>query len=341
MQNHREKSSLDITIAVPCYSALPSAVQECLEHIDQAYSGIRGPGHLFKGRKNSPVLFVKFLENFLLGPKQHSDKFSPQGLIFILAEYEDDKNIFMLKKQLEEYRARYDDRAIQDLPVTVICLSSGSYEPRLDPWQDALERKTFGNDVSIEFHVLSLVQKEELKNCFMKLINRAGQYYAKSESKISGKQPVEIDLTPEPPPFDLSKAKKAVLDKLKIYVKRVESHHKTGSKEIDFAHGFWFLQRSRALNREANYRLAKELINKISSADSCEAFSQVVRSIPEIRLGILENENSDYVIRKQSDFVERGINSKELNDVILEAQRWASLNNTAPEICDSPSLKPL
>lgn len=341
MQNHREKTSLDITIALPRYSALPTAVQECLEHIDQAYSGIRGSGHLFKGRKNSPDLFVKIVENFLLGPKQHSDKFSPQGLIFILAEYEDDQNISRLKKQLQDYRERYDDRVIQDLPVTVICLSSGSYEPRLDPWQDALESITLVHKVSIDFRPLSLGQKEQLNDCFMDLITRAGQYYAKSESKISGKQPVEIDLTPEPPPFDLSKAKKAVLDKLKIYVERVESHHKTGSKEIDFAHGFWFLQRSRALNREANYRLAKELINKISSADSCEAFSKVVGDIPEIRRGILANENSAYVIRKQSDFVERGINSKELNDVILEAQRWASLNNTAPEICDSPSLKPL
>ena len=95
------------------------------------------------------------------------------------------------------------------------------------------------------------------------------------------------------------------------YIARIERYRlKNGGEKIDFSHGFWVCKKSRAINREANYLLAKKLLEDITV--------NVDKKLNNI------NGQRDEIIQQQAFFnrpgyVKRKINSSELNGVIKEA----------------------
>ena len=107
-------------------------------------------------------------------------------------------------------------------------------------------------------------------------------------------------------------SKQSIIDALEKYINRIESHSKNGN-EINFSHRFWFFKQSRAINREANYLLAKKLHNDLLEGKSIsETFSETT----EQRNNII----ADNKLFTKPDYVNRGINSSELNNIIKKAK---------------------
>ncbi len=118
------------------------------------------------------------------------------------------------------------------------------------------------------------------------------------------------------------KARSSTLIKQSLdnYILRIEQYKSSASKEIDFSHGFWFFKESRALNRKANYLLAKELLKKLNPSDGKsqkwpDEFNS--ENIMKIRSNLIHSKNLD----KSPAYTERGVNSTELNKVIKQASR--------------------
>lgn len=108
--------------------------------------------------------------------------------------------------------------------------------------------------------------------------------------------------------------KKTLTKKLDAYIKRVEQN-KNANGTTNFSAGFWFFAESRALNRQANYLLAKDIRSSLEKAD-IDIFNKTLS-----RRGELIKENN---IDKYDVYVERDINSSELNDIITEGKSFAS-----------------
>ena len=107
--------------------------------------------------------------------------------------------------------------------------------------------------------------------------------------------------------------KQQLITRLKRYIHRIESHKDTFEKNRpNFTHGFWFFSESRAVNREANYHLAKQLLNKLERGDDTieNIFDDIIAQRNEV-IG----QNINHAHRKHI----RGINSAELNSIIQDA----------------------
>lgn len=133
-----------------------------------------------------------------------------------------------------------------------------------------------------------------------------------------------------------------IIAKLNAYIKRIESH-KNSDDKINFRYGFWFRAEKRALNREINYHLARELKKDLMTdfdicADSVNSSGSVVSASSDNSLGHASTSSSasivslfgksaiknlrykqvkDFGKNKQSD---SGIYSRELNKVIRFAR---------------------
>lgn len=112
-----------------------------------------------------------------------------------------------------------------------------------------------------------------------------------------------------------------LIDQLKNYINRIEEHKSGGA--INFSYGFRFYADSRACNREANYHLAKKL--QIELLDEKKSLQDIFNNghIAQLRLdGILANNISEKIYYK-----DRGINSKELNNILKEAAAMIDSDN--------------
>lgn len=113
----------------------------------------------------------------------------------------------------------------------------------------------------------------------------------------------------EKPVVTLSKEAQELVNDLQKYITTIE-----GYKE-NYAYGFWFAPSSRAINRQANYELAKWLRNQLQGGATIDdTFSDVESQ----RTTLLQTKGLD----KLPDYVARGINSKELNNVIEKAHGY-------------------
>jgi hypothetical protein len=98
---------------------------------------------------------------------------------------------------------------------------------------------------------------------------------------------------------------------LQAYVNRIDG---TGPRP-DFSHGFTLFRQSRAINREANYLLAKSLLQKIDSGN--EPLNTIFAQIDEQRQRlIVENR-----LNLRPGYVERGIRSDELAPLVRTGLR--------------------
>lgn len=150
-----------------------------------------------------------------------------------------------------------------------------------------------------------------------------------SDGEAITRQPTPTPTIPRSHSFYTQQNQDPFREKLKksleAYIDRIQSypHQKN---EIHFAYGFIFMPQSRAINRQANYLLAANLLRGLNTNKSiAEVFSNI-------------NGQRDTIIRSRSlnkleHYVNRGINSDTLNAIIKEA-----IKHIAPETQQS-SLK--
>jgi GTPase SAR1 family protein len=112
----------------------------------------------------------------------------------------------------------------------------------------------------------------------------------------------------------------SLIRNLTAYINRIELNKNSG--KIDFSSEFCFFAASRAINREANYLLAKKLLEQLQQGYE---ISNVFQDVEGIRRQII----IDYKLYDRPDYAERGCNSSELNEIIAQASSYKkeSVNN--------------
>lgn len=118
-------------------------------------------------------------------------------------------------------------------------------------------------------------------------------------------------------PQDPDKIK--LITALEKYIHRIEEHKLSlTNPSPNFGYGFWFLKHDRAINRQANYLLAKELLAdlKIPAKTILEVFSEIDTKRERIQ--------SEKGLFSQYHLFWNGIHSTELNAIINEALNFSS-----------------
>lgn len=110
------------------------------------------------------------------------------------------------------------------------------------------------------------------------------------------------------------------IKKLDKYIKRIESYQNDSGK-INFKSKFIFFKDSRALNREANYLLAKDLKTKLGSNAGTLALMKVEREVLNLRNSILDNKSLSQRKTLINFFTSKSIHSHELNNILREARK--------------------
>lgn len=107
-----------------------------------------------------------------------------------------------------------------------------------------------------------------------------------------------------------------LMQSLRDYISRIESHKKPGG-QIDFAYGFHFYKNSQAINREANYLLAKQMLEQLSEPSNKIENIFNAKAISASRSLLA----SEHHLTTRADYVDRGINSSDLNEIIKSGQK--------------------
>lgn len=117
----------------------------------------------------------------------------------------------------------------------------------------------------------------------------------------------------KPDPTD--KKRQELIEGLQKYINRIKSYKDIhNSEKLDFSYGFRFFKSSQAINREANYHLAKILLKKLEKTK--ESITSIFEHIEEKRNTIIKEKE----LFLKPHFKNRGINSDELNTLINSAR---------------------
>jgi len=116
------------------------------------------------------------------------------------------------------------------------------------------------------------------------------------------------------PPTNLKDEPNEIKVKLKKYIDRINGY-KSNPNKINYAQGFLFFKKSRAINRKANHLLAIELYKKLS--ENASVYS-TFNNVDDLRRKIIRNNQLSVKI----NYVERGNNSRELCQIIHEANSY-------------------
>lgn len=107
-----------------------------------------------------------------------------------------------------------------------------------------------------------------------------------------------------------------IKNKLEKYIGRINSYtRRSHPNNIDYAHGFLFFKKSRALNRRVNHLLAIELHQKLTKNN---AIYSTFHNVDNLRNNIILNNR----LSVKKNYVERGNNSRELCQIIHEANDY-------------------
>lgn len=119
----------------------------------------------------------------------------------------------------------------------------------------------------------------------------------------------EVDLN-DPSEKLLSK-RSALEGKLLEYINRIDGYTDL-NKNIDYKRGFWFFARQRGNNRRVNYRLASDLLTALRT--TTDPIAKIFGNLEAKR---------DLIIKTlkltDNDFIATGINSAELKDIVNDA----------------------
>ncbi len=115
-------------------------------------------------------------------------------------------------------------------------------------------------------------------------------------------------------PSGIKVSNETLIKQLQKYIARIETYKKNGSEEIDFQKDFFLFKQSRGLSRQMNYELAKKLVKDLETQAPGSESESLVDKTKRLRTELIESKKSDPLFAK--DFVDRGIQSTELNDII-------------------------
>lgn len=111
----------------------------------------------------------------------------------------------------------------------------------------------------------------------------------------------------------LSRNRNCLTITLKNYIDKIESNKKENG-DINFEYDFWLFSETRGINRRVNYLIAKSLHRSLESTE--DSIKSIVDNIPTIRATIVRNHQAFF-----SSYIERGINSPTLNEIISTANQ--------------------
>lgn len=120
-----------------------------------------------------------------------------------------------------------------------------------------------------------------------------------------------------PPLIETDARVQQLRHKLKQYIDRIDGYIQADGESKGFAHGFWFFASSRALNRKANYHLAKTLYDTLATCTTQEQIAALFQHTDQAR--------EQYIAQKlinNPNYIARGNNSAELNSIIEFAQTY-------------------
>lgn len=165
-------------------------------------------------------------------------------------------------------------------------------------------------------HAQSLKAKNAHEATALLSSSQRNSYATDSRSRASSSTATSryasFPATPKSPRI-ISSEMSTIRERLLAYIERIEGYRADPDEPlgednpINFAHGFMFFGGSRAQNREANYLLAKKLVDDIWSGG--DALQATLGRLDAVRAGLCDIETN------------RGINSTELNDIIATMRR--------------------
>lgn len=162
------------------------------------------------------------------------------------------------------------------------------------------------------FNDKNLKTLERLYNQMVTPLNQslAGQEFNVARAMIARATPPQrsdVQVNQEPN-ADASLRSELIAD-LKKYIAAIEGNTDTPN----FSAGLWLYQKSRAINKEANYYLAKRLLARLENPSL--SIQKAFENIDAQRKFIIEQKLLD----TRPDFVDRGLNDKELSAIIRKA----------------------
>lgn len=142
-----------------------------------------------------------------------------------------------------------------------------------------------------------------------------GNYEHKHYSGVFGSFSGEYQYQSSPE----ARQKSILISDLKRYIHRIDNNKDPESKTINFKYNFWFYKNSRANNREANFYLAQKLLQNLTDCPEL-SIQQIFADILVQRAELITSKGID----KRADFVDRDINSHELNAILDKAGTFTS-----------------
>jgi hypothetical protein len=119
---------------------------------------------------------------------------------------------------------------------------------------------------------------------------------------------------------------KEVKDGLQAYITKIETVYQN-----NFRHGFWFFKDSQAENRQANYLLAQNLLERLNESESVETVFPSKKALKELRCLLISG----------NKFRDHGIHSNDLNKVLnagIELAKQVKRKKVVESHEDSPPI---
>lgn len=154
------------------------------------------------------------------------------------------------------------------------------------------------------------------------------KFIMRGNNQISYRNPLTRDIV------KYNKTKAALISCLEIYMSATEKRNPIKG-QINFrSFLFPFFKNSRAINREANYYLAAELLKQLKEQTSVIGNIFNETNIKTTREQVIQNRK----LFLRNDYVNRGMNSKFINNVIEIAQSYVKSCSTENTQCDRTPL---
>lgn len=152
--------------------------------------------------------------------------------------------------------------------------------------------------------------------CFRDLIKRA-----KHETiALNLNWAVKSDLNAQTNPFESTvetRLREQLTVQLQNYIHRIKITQKS-----DFSYGFWFFKQSRAMNRQANYELAKVLLEELTHE---KPLNETFADIEQRRMHLIQ-------LHRLNEKDNHGINSDELLKILTTARNHIQKQQQEQEV---------
>ncbi|MBL7480601.1 hypothetical protein [Legionella bononiensis] len=220
---------------------------------------------------------------------------SSSTIIFVLFDITNDSSFKTAKTLINSVKTQANDKNI-----ILIGTKSDLQDKRVVAMTDAIEyAKEQGigyTEVSARYENDQLLKQMATHVLIPSVTSKAPPTSINNESEQLNRDKVE-----------------SIKKQLQSYIKRISSHTRKDGN-INYEAGFWFFAKSRAANREANYLLAQKLLDELEHGNTSKSLFTKA-NLSTTREHIIGRNG----IFNREGYVNRGINSSELNQIISSA----------------------